>query len=197
MASPRYELPIPSVSPSYLTDTHQCSAQTLRKANSIAHIDAVQAEYSAFETIHEQDGLISTAHELNVAFVAFSPLGHGWLVDNFDYSSPDDFAPDDFRRTVPKFQGENFYKNKAIVEEIKKLAKKKGCTISQLALAWVASQGLIPIAGTTKPGRLEENWGSRNVTFSEEEIKEMRRIIEEAKPEGERFSEMHQSMVGH
>jgi len=77
----------------------ECSAKTLRKANSIAKIDAVQAEYSAFETIHETDGLIDTAKELGVAYVAYSPLGHGFLVDDFDYNSPDDFAPDDFRRT--------------------------------------------------------------------------------------------------
>ena len=147
--------------------------------------------------MHETDDLISTAKELDIAFVAFSPLGHGWLVDDFDYSSPDDFAQDDFRRTVPKFQGENFYKNKSIVEEIKALAKEKGCTTTQLALAWVASQGMIPIVGTTKPGRLEENWGCRDVEFSEEEIKEIRRIVEEAKPEGKRFNEIHQSMVGH
>lgn len=129
--------------------------------------------------------------------MAFSPLGHGWLVDNFDYASPDGFAPDDFRRTVPKFQGENFYKNKAIVEEIKKLAKKKGCTTTQLALAWVATQGMIPIAGTTKATRLEENWGSRNVELSEEEMTEMRNVVEAAKPVGERFAPIFASMVGH
>tara|TARA_R110002060_G_scaffold36077_2_gene46957 strand:+ start:353 stop:835 length:483 start_codon:yes stop_codon:yes gene_type:complete len=94
----------------------ECSAATLRKANSstfledpichqilrsaiVAKIDAIQAEYSAFETLHETNGLIDTAKELGVAFVAFSPLGHGWLVDDFKYKSPDDFAPDDFRRT--------------------------------------------------------------------------------------------------
>jgi aryl-alcohol dehydrogenase-like predicted oxidoreductase len=94
----------------------ECSAATLRKANSsifhenpichqvlnafaVAKIDAIQAEYSAFETLHETNGLIETAKELGVAFVAFSPLGHGWLVDNFKYKSPDEFAPDDFRRT--------------------------------------------------------------------------------------------------
>lgn len=118
-------------------------------------------------------------------------------MDDFDYNSPDDFAEDDFRRTVPKFQGENFFKNKAIVEEIKALAKKKGCTTTQLALAWVANQGMIPIVGTTKASRLEENWGCRDVSFSDEEVAEMRRIVEEAKPEGQRFSEIHQSMVGH
>ncbi|KAJ5457760.1 hypothetical protein N7475_009148 [Penicillium sp. IBT 31633x] len=175
----------------------ECSAATLRKANSIAKIDAVQAEYSAFETLHETDGLIETAKELGVAYVAYSPLGHGWLVDNFDYNSPDDFAPDDFRRKSPKFQGENFYKNRAIVEQIKTLAARKNCKISQIALAWVASQGLIPIPGTTKASRLEENWASRDIEFTEEEKQEMRKIIDGAKPHGNRYDAAHQAMVGH
>ncbi|KAJ5937110.1 hypothetical protein N7466_003560 [Penicillium verhagenii] len=175
----------------------ECSAATLRKANSIAKIDAVQAEYSAFETLHENSGLIETAKELGVAFVAFSPLGHGWLVDDFPFKSPDDFAPNDFRRTVPKFQGENFYKNKAIVDEIKKLATKKGCSVSQIALAWVAAQGLISIPGTTKASRLEENWASRDIELTEDELTELRKIVNATKPSGERFSEIYQSMVGH
>ncbi|CAI7569315.1 unnamed protein product [Penicillium viridicatum] len=175
----------------------ECSAATLRKANSIAKVDAVQAEYSAFETLHETDDLIETAKELGIAYVAYSPLGHGWLVDNFDYKSPDDFAPDDFRRNSPKFQGENFYKNLAIVEEIKKLATRKGCKISQIALAWVVSQGLIPIPGTTKAARLEENWASRDIELTEEEKQEMRKIIDAAKPHGNRYGPVHQAMVGH
>lgn len=163
----------------------------------VAKIDAVQAEYSAFETLHETDGLIDTAKELGVAYVAYSPLGHGWLVDNFDYNSPDDFAPNDFRRSVPKFQGENFYKNKAIVEEVKKIAARKGCTTPQIALAWVAAQGMIPIPGTTKEKRLLENWGSRDVELADEEEKEMRAIIDKAKPEGNRYAPAQQAMVGH
>lgn len=99
--------------------------------------------------------------------------------------------------TVPKFQGENFYKNKAIVEEIKKLATRKGCTLPQVALAWVISQGMIPIPGTTKPGRLVENFASGDVDLTEEEKKEMRAIIEKAKPHGHRYNEKSQSMVGH
>ncbi|KAL4982624.1 NADP-dependent oxidoreductase domain-containing protein [Aspergillus falconensis] len=161
----------------------ECSAATLRKANSIARIDAIQAEYSAFETIHETDGLIDTAKELGIAYVAYSPLGHGWLVDNFNYKIPDDFAPDDFRRKSPKFQGENLYKNRAIIEEIKKLAVKKGVLISQIALAW------------TK--RLEDNWATREIEFNEEEWKEMRKIIDVAKPAGNRYGPEHQAMVGH
>ncbi|KAE8369684.1 NADP-dependent oxidoreductase domain-containing protein [Aspergillus caelatus] len=175
----------------------ECSAATLRKANSIAKIDALQAEYSAFETLHETDGLIDTARELGVAYVAYSPLGHGWLVDNFPFKTPDDFAPDDFRRKSPKFQGENFYKNRAIVEEIKKLAARKGCAISQIALAWVAAQGFIAIPGTTKASRLESNWASREIELTEEEKLEMRKIVDAAKPHGNRYGPAHQAMVGH
>ncbi|CRK46560.1 hypothetical protein BN1723_007118, partial [Verticillium longisporum] len=175
----------------------ECSAATLRKANSIAKIDALQAEYSAFETLHETDGLIDAAKELGIAYVAYSPLGHGWLVDGFPYKTPDDFAPDDFRRTVPKFQGENFYKNKAIVTEIKKLATRKGCTLTQIALAWVAAQGMIAIPGTTKSKRLEENFASRDVELSQDERKELRHIIDSAKPVGNRYNEAQQARVGH
>lgn len=137
-------------------------------------------------------------------------------MDNFDYKSPDDFAPDDFRRTcesmfphstplfsmltiliAPKFQGENFYKNLKIVEEIKALATRKGYKVSQIAIAWVASQGMIPIPGTTKASRLEENWKSRDIDFTAEEVQEMRRIIDAAKPHGNRYSAANQSLVGH
>ncbi|KAF6812112.1 putative aldo/keto reductase [Colletotrichum musicola] len=175
----------------------ECSAATLRKANSIAKIDAIQAEYSAFETVHETDGLIEAARELGVAYVAYSPLGHGWLVDDFPFKTPDDFAPSDFRRTSPKFQGENFYKNKAIVDEIKKLADKRGCTLPQIALSWVAAQSMISIPGTTKAKRLEENWASRDIELTEEEKAEMRRIIDNAKPHGNRYGEANQALVGH
>lgn len=98
---------------------------------------------------------------------------------------------------VPKFQGENFHKNKAIVDEIKKLAIRKGCSVAQIALAWVSAQGLIAIPGTTKPSRLEENWASRDIELTEEELTEMQRIVDAAKPVGERFAPIFQSMVGH
>ena len=98
---------------------------------------------------------------------------------------------------VPKFQGEAFYKNRAIVEEIKKLASRKGCSLPQIALAWVASQGMIAIPGTTNPKRLEENFASRNVDLNESERQEMRKIIDAAKPQGDRYSAGGQAMVGH
>ncbi|CAK7207848.1 hypothetical protein SEUCBS139899_010663 [Sporothrix eucalyptigena] len=163
----------------------------------IATIDAVQAEYSAFETLHEQDGLIATARELGVAYVAYSPLGHGWLVDDFQYKSPDDFAPNDFRRTSPKFQGDNFYRNKALVDQLKELASQKGCTTAQIALAWVTAQGMIAIPGTTKVKRLEENWASRDIELTAEEKQEIRKLIDVAKPVGNRYSSANQALVGH
>jgi aryl-alcohol dehydrogenase-like predicted oxidoreductase len=98
---------------------------------------------------------------------------------------------------APKFQGENFYHNKKIVDEIKKLAVRKGVKLTQIALAWVAAQGFIAIPGTTKPGRLEENWASRDVELGEEEKGELRRIIDSAKPQGNRYGAAHQAMVGH
>jgi aryl-alcohol dehydrogenase-like predicted oxidoreductase len=101
------------------------------------------------------------------------------------------------RPQVPKFQGENFYKNRAIVEEIKKLATRKGCKITQIALAWVAAQGMIPIPGTTKAQRLEENWASRDIDLTEEEMREMRKIVDSAKPVGNRYPPKYQAMVGH
>jgi aryl-alcohol dehydrogenase-like predicted oxidoreductase len=99
--------------------------------------------------------------------------------------------------TVPKFQGENFYKNKAIVDQMKQLAARKKCTVAQIALAWVAAQGMISIPGTTRADRLEENWASRSVVLTEDEKVEIRRIVDDAKPSGERFSALYQSMVGH
>lgn len=98
---------------------------------------------------------------------------------------------------VPKFQGQNFYNNKRIVDSIKTLAQRKGCTLTQIALAWVIAQGMIPIPGTTKPQRLEENVASRDIVLTDEEKKEIRKILDDIKPEGNRYSEKHQSMVGH
>ena len=98
---------------------------------------------------------------------------------------------------APKFQGENFYKNRAIVDEIKKLSSSKGCSISQIALAWVADQGMIAIPGTTKAPRLESNWASWDIELTDDERQEMRRIIDAAKPHGNRYAPAQEAMVGH
>jgi len=97
---------------------------------------------------------------------------------------------------VPKFQGENFYANKKITERFKKLAHQKGCSVSQVALAWVAAQGMIAIPGTTKPGRLEENWTSRDVVLTVKDLKEIRAVIDELKPKGDRYSDEALADIG-
>lgn len=130
-----------------------------------------------------------------MAIVAFGPLGSGMLSGK--YRSAADFAPNDFRRGIPRFSDENFPKNLRIVDEFTALAKKKGCTSSQLALAWVVAQGAIPIPGTRSAERLEENFGATEVELSEEELKEIRKLVTEAKPIGERLPEAVLKGTGH
>lgn len=113
----------------------------------------------------------------------------------FSYTDASQFA-NDIRGTIPRFQAENFSKNQRLVLEFSKLAEKKGCTPGQLAIAWVTAQGAIPIPGTKSPGRVEENTGSRDVDLTEDELKEIRTLIDEAKPEGARYSEHHMRLVG-
>jgi aryl-alcohol dehydrogenase-like predicted oxidoreductase len=109
-----------------------------------------------------------------------------WTMLISRYRTPDDFAEDDIRRTIPRFSKENMPNNLRIVDEFEKLAAKKGSTSSQLALAWVIAQGAIPIPGTKDAGRLEENYGAGSVDLNEEELKELRALIENAKPTGNR-----------
>ncbi|KAJ9096334.1 hypothetical protein QFC21_005154 [Naganishia friedmannii] len=173
----------------------ECGTETLRKACKIAHIDALQIEYSPWFTDHEQNGLIDAAKELGVAVVAFSPLGKGILTGA--YQSTSDFKEGDVRKNIPRFSEENLSTNMRIVREFQKLAEKKGCTSGQLALAWVIAQGAIPIPGTKSAERLTENFGASNVDLDEEELKELRKLVEEAKPRGNRYNEASMKAVGH
>ena len=133
---------------------------------------------------------LQTTLHLTISAVQVSVPSHMWQHSDRQFTNR-------ICSLVPKFQGENFYKNRAIVDEIKKLASRKGCTLSQIALAWVASQGMIAIPGTTKAKRVEENFASRNFELTEEEKQEMRSIIESAKPHGNRYAPAQQAMVGH
>ena len=153
-----------------------------RQLTSVAHIDALQIEYSPWFVDHERDELIDVARENGVTIVAYSPLGKGVLTGKFKDASQ--FA-NDIRSQAPRF-AENFKDNLKIVEEFERLASKKGCTPGQLSIAWVAAQGAVPIPGTKNAGRLEENWGATNVSLSEDELKEIRKAIEEAEPKGNR-----------
>ncbi|HEV7623521.1 MAG TPA: aldo/keto reductase, partial [Amnibacterium sp.] len=135
----------------------EASAASIRRAHAAAPLTAVQTEYSLFTRDVEDDGVLATVRELGIGFVPYSPLGRGFLSGRI--RSVDDFAEDDFRRTSPRFQGENFTKNLELLDRVVAIADEKGVTPSQLALAWVLAQGddVVPIPGTKRRKYLEEN----------------------------------------
>jgi aryl-alcohol dehydrogenase-like predicted oxidoreductase len=147
----------------------EAAASTIRRAHATHPIAALQTEYSIWSRDLEGE-ILPTLRELGIALVAYSPLGRGFLAGRF--KKLDDLAPDDWRRGSPRFQGENFAKNLAVVEEVQALAKAKGCTPSQLALAWVLARGddVIPIPGTSSIARLEENIGAVHVKLTRAEL---------------------------
>jgi len=157
----------------------EASPSTIRRAQAVHPISALQTEYSLW-TRETEEEVLPTVRELGIGFVAYSPLGRGFLTGQL--KSPEDFAPDDYRRTSPRFQGENFAQNLKLVERIKSLAAEKGLTPSQLALAWVMAQGedIVPIPGTKRRKYLEENIAAAEVALSPEDLKK----IDDALPKG-------------
>jgi aryl-alcohol dehydrogenase-like predicted oxidoreductase len=145
------------------------SARTIERAHEVHPVTAVQSEYSLW-TRDPEDGVLQTCKKLGIGFVPYSPLGRGFLTGTI--KSPDDFAPDDYRRGSPRFQGGNFEKNLALVDKVRELASDKGCTPSQLALAWVLAQGehIVPIPGTKRIRYLDENIGALDVTLDDGEL---------------------------
>lgn len=167
----------------------EVSEDTLRRACKIAHIDAVQMEYSPFSMEVEELGLLQACRELGVALVAYSPLGRGFLTGSI--RSRNDLEEGDFRTFAPRFSEENFHKNLELVDTLKKLADKKGCTTGQLTLAWLmASDPLVfPIPGTTKIKNFDENMGALKLKISQEEDREIRQAIKSAEVAGGRYPE--------
>ncbi|HEU4952672.1 MAG TPA: aldo/keto reductase [Holophagaceae bacterium] len=147
----------------------EVSPATLRRAWTVHPIAAVQSEYSLWTRDPEQ-GILAACRELGTGFVAYSPLGRGFLTGAFKAAS--DLAPDDYRRNTPRFQGENFDRNQALVATVESMARAKGCTPAQLALAWVLAQGtdIVPIPGTKKRARLDENAAAAALHLSAEEL---------------------------
>ncbi len=166
----------------------EVSAATLRKAHKVHPITALQTEFSIWSR-EPEDEIIQTCKELGIAFVAYSPLGRGFLTGQI--KKFEDFAADDYRRFSPRFQGENFEKNLQLVSKIEHLAQKKNCTTSQLALAWVMAQGdhIFPIPGTKHIKYLEENVGALNVHLSADELKEIDAIAPKGAAAGMRYPE--------
>ncbi|RZK34460.1 MAG: aldo/keto reductase [Hymenobacter sp.] len=153
----------------------EVSANVLRQVHTVHPITALQTEYSLFDRHVEEEGILETARELGIGFVAYSPLGRGFL--SGDIKTPDDFEASDSRRFFPRYQGENFYKNLELVQQLQTLAEAKGVTSSQLALAWVLAQGVVAIPGTKRRKYLEANVAAADITLSPQELADLDAIM--------------------
>jgi aryl-alcohol dehydrogenase-like predicted oxidoreductase len=167
----------------------EAAAETLRRAHDVHPISALQTEYSLW-TRDVENAILPTVRELAIGFVAYSPLGRGFLSGRF--TSPDDIPEGDFRRANPRFQGENFERNMRIVERVREIAEEKGATPAQLALAWVLAQGddVVPIPGTKRRRYLEENVVATEITLDEDDL----RRLDEAAPPGETAGDRYGDM---
>jgi aryl-alcohol dehydrogenase-like predicted oxidoreductase len=173
----------------------EVSVETLRRAHAIFPVAALQSEYSLWSRDPE-DGVLAACAELGVTFVPYSPLGRGFLTGRI--RSPADFAPDDTRAGMPRYQGENFRRNLALVDRVGEIAARKGCTPAQLALAWVRAQGphIVPIPGTRRRRNLEELLGAVGVTLAAAELEEIERVFPREAAAGARFVPGMRSVMG-
>lgn len=164
----------------------EASPATIRRAHKVHPISALQTEYSLWSRDPEDD-VLPTVRELGIGFVAYSPLGRGFLAGRF--RSIEDLAPDDWRRQSPRFQGENFAKNLDLLAKIREMAAEKGCTPSQLALAWLLARGpdIVPIPGTTQRARLEENAAAAGITLSPQDLERIEKVAPRGVAQGERY----------
>ena len=166
----------------------EAAPRTIRRAAAVTTITAVQTELSLWSRDAEAE-VLPTVRELGIGYVAYSPLGRGFLTGQI--KPPDDFPDDDFRKFHPRFQGENFAKNIALVREVEAMAREKGCTTAQLALAWVLAQGedIVPIPGTKRVRYLDENIGALEVKLSEADLKRLDQILPPGAASGQRYHE--------
>ncbi len=166
----------------------EAAPETIRRANQVHPISALQTEYSLWSREPESE-ILPLLRELKIGFVPYSPLGRGFLTGQI--KSFDDLAEDDYRRNSPRFQGDNFQKNLELVKRLEELARSRGATASQLALAWVLAQGddLAPIPGTKRRKYLEENVAAADLQLSTQEIEEIGNVVPPEKVAGERYSE--------
>ena len=165
----------------------EASAATLRRAHAVHPITALQSEYSLWSRDPE-DEILATCRELGIGFVAYSPLGRGFLTGQIKRF--EDLAPDDFRRNSPRFQGENFARNLALVQEVGALARERGVTPAQLALAWVLARAehIVPIPGTKRRDRLEENVGATRIALSAADLAALEAVAPRGAAAGDRYA---------
>ncbi|MEA3186999.1 MAG: hypothetical protein QOD99_829 [Chthoniobacter sp.] len=172
----------------------EAGPETIRRAHAVHPITALQTEYSLWSRDPE-DEILSVCRELGIGFVPYSPLGRGFLTGQI--KQVEDFAPDDYRRQSPRFQGENFRKNLDLVSRIEEIAKTKNCTASQLALAWVLAQGedIVPIFGTKRRKYLEENLHALDVLLTHEDLQRIDEIAPRGAAAGGRYPETMMQFV--
>ena len=174
----------------------EAAPQTIERAAKVHTISALQNELSLWTRDVEENATLATCRRLGIALVAYSPLGRGFLTGAI--TSPDDFEEGDFRRNNPRFQGENFARNLALVKQVETLAAEKSCTPAQLALAWVLAQGqdIVPIPGTRRRSRLDENIGALDVELSQEELASIDRIFPPQAVAGARYAPAGMTHIG-
>ena len=174
----------------------EAAADTIRRAHAVHPVSALQTEYSLWSRDVE-DEILPTVRELEIGFVAYSPLGRGFLTGQI--LRFEDLPEDDFRRVSPRFQGENFEKNLGLVEKVKEIANEKDVTPGQLALAWLRHQGedIVPIPGTKRRKYLEENAAAVEVTLTEEDLRRIDEIAPKGVAAGERYNEAGMRTVNH
>jgi aryl-alcohol dehydrogenase-like predicted oxidoreductase len=167
----------------------EAAPATIRRAHTVHPITALQTEYSLWSRDPE-DEILPTVRELGIGFVAYSPLGRGFLSGSI--TSADDLAADDFRRNSPRFQGENFNKNLQLVERVKEIAGEKGVTPGQLAIAWLLAQGddIVPIPGTKRRAYLEENVAAVDITLNQAELDRINEVAPKNVAAGDRYPDM-------
>jgi aryl-alcohol dehydrogenase-like predicted oxidoreductase len=173
----------------------EASARTIRRAHAVQPVAALQSEYSLFWR-EPEDTVMATLEELGIGFVPFSPLGKGFLTGKIDADTK--FDSTDFRNTVPRFTAENRKANQALVDVISSFAKQKKATPAQIALAWLLAKKpwIVPIPGTTKLARLDENLGAANVELSPDDVRTLEDTSSSVKIEGARYSPFHAQLVG-
>ena len=171
----------------------EVSSETVRRAHAVHPITAVQSEYSLFERTAEERGILDTLKELGIGFVAYSPLGRGFLSGQI--RSIDDLPENDFRRAIPRFQDAHFYKNLDLVKAIETMADEKSITASQLALAWIISKGMLPIPGTKRRKYVEQNIAATEIELSEGDLSKLENIVPLGTDTGKPYDEFSMGLI--
>jgi aryl-alcohol dehydrogenase-like predicted oxidoreductase len=173
----------------------EAAPETIRRAHAVQPVTAVQTEYSLWTRDPEDDGVLATCAELGIGFVAYSPIGRGFLSGQI--RSVEDLAPDDYRRNSPRFQGEAFTRNLELVDRVREIAEAKGVTATQLALAWVMAQSdrdgkptIVPIPGTKRVAYLEENAAAADVRLTDDDLRQLDDVAPAGAAVGDRYADM-------